>query len=186
MFVRSLAVFVLLILFAASMPSGARAAQDDARLDALFARLKSSGDPSEGARLTNRIWTIWIEYDDAIVDTLMREGQELMAAGRHKLALLRFDEIVGRVPAYAEGWNKRATVYFLLGEYEASVRDIQKTLALEPRHFGALSGLGLIYRGVGQDAAAVKAFEKALEFNPHLPSVRQNLRSLNEKLGRKT
>ncbi len=186
MIVRSLALFVFVILFVAAQPPGARAAQDDARLDALFARLKTSGDPGEGARLTNRIWTIWVEYDDAVIDTLMREGQELMASGRHKLALARFDQIVGLAPEYAEGWNKRATVFYLMDEYEASVRDIQKTLALEPRHFGALSGLGLIYLGVGQDAAARKAFEKALEFNPHLPSVRRNLKSLGEKLGKNT
>ncbi len=189
MILRSLALFVFAVLFAAipvAAPSGAWAAQDDARLDALFTRLKASGDPGEGARLTNRIWGIWVEYGDVIVDTLMREGQGLMASGRHTLALSRFDEIVGRAPDYAEGWNKRATVYFLMGEYEASVRDIQKTLALEPRHFGALSGLGLIYLGIGQDAAAAKALEKALELNPHLPSVRQNLKFLGEKLGKKT
>ena len=186
MIVRSFVAFALLCLFAAAIPPGARAAQDDVRLDSLFARLKSAGGPGEGARLTNLIWNIWVEYDDPVVDTLMREGQELMASGRHKLALARFDEIVGRAPQYAEGWNKRATVYYLLGRYEASVRDIQKTLALEPRHFGALSGLGLIYLGVGQDEAAAKAFEKALEFNPHMPSVRRNLKSLGEKLGKKT
>ncbi len=180
MAVRILILLALVWSLAAPL---ALAGQDDARLDPLFARLKATGDTREGLRLTTHIWDIWLDYDGPVVATLMREGQDLMGQRHYRLALDRFDEIVRLAPDFAEGWNKRATVHYLMGQYEASVRDIHKTLALEPRHFGALSGLGLIYVAIGKGRAAMRAFEKAIEVNPHLPGVRRNLKSLRDEFG---
>jgi tetratricopeptide (TPR) repeat protein len=86
------------------------------------------------------------------------------------------------MPSFAEGWNKRATVYYLMGDFKASVGDIEHTLELEPRHFGALSGLGLIYMNMGKDQAALRAFRKTLEINPHLPAIRERADELAKKL----
>jgi len=167
------------------MAGTAAADQDDSRLEGLFAELKSVSEPAAGERITERIWSIWLESGEDEIDELMAKGQLFMARRENQAALAQFDAIVSRAPEFAEGWNKRATVYFLLGRYEDSVRDIQATLALEPRHFGALSGLGLIYLRMGNEKAALRAFEKALEVNPYLPGVRQNIETLTKKLGGK-
>jgi tetratricopeptide (TPR) repeat protein len=96
-----------------------------------------------------------------------------------------FSEVIKLEPDLAEAWNKRATVYYLMGEYEASVRDIERTLALESRHFGALSGLGFIYLSHGEDRAAIEAFEAALEINPYLPGARTRVEELRRRQRRK-
>ena len=95
-------------------------------------------------------------------------------------ALMIFNELVEEVPDFAEGWNKRATLYYLFGDYAASARDIEKTLELEPRHFGALSGLGLVHMAQNQYAKAKSAFEAALLIHPHSSGVRQNIKLIND------
>ena len=85
-------------------------------------------------------------------------------------------------PDFAEAWNKRATVHYLMGDYVASVHDIQQTLALERRHFGALSGLGMIYEAIGRPSAALRSFEAALAINPHLDATRQRIEELRREL----
>jgi tetratricopeptide (TPR) repeat protein len=112
----------------------------------------------------------------------MRRGMTAMAGGDHEEALRSFDRMVAKAPDFAEAWNKRATVLFLMGRYEDSVLDIQRTLQLEPRHFGALSGLGLIYDAVEEPAAAIRSLEAALEINPHLHGTREHIATLQEKL----
>ena len=97
-------------------------------------------------------------------------------------ALRILDAIVTISPEYAEGWNKRATVYYLLGRHEDSISDVEKTLDLEPRHFGALSGLGLIYNRLDEDAAALDAFERALKVNPHLGQAKQEVKRLRDRI----
>jgi tetratricopeptide (TPR) repeat protein len=89
--------------------------------------------------------------------------------------------MVRRSPNFAEGWNKRATVYFLLGDFDASVGDIERTLQLEPHHFGALSGLGQIYLALDREEAALKAFEAALVIDPHLVGVRAAVEGIKKK-----
>ena len=107
-------------------------------LDPLFARLQSTPDDQEAQAIEQRIWLIWSEAGAPDLAALMEEGVVALAQGRLRAALERFDRMVEQAPGFAEGWNKRATVHFLMGNYQASVGDIQRTLELEPRHFGAL------------------------------------------------
>ena len=145
----------------------AAADQNSPSLDPLFERLKSAADPMEAYSLEQRIWGIWIRADDSSVDSRMADGIRLMQGGHFIGSLAAFEDVVQMAPDHAEGWNKRATVHYLMGDFDASVRDIQKTLELEPRHFGALSGMGLIYSALGNDAAALKVYQRVLEIHPN-------------------
>jgi tetratricopeptide (TPR) repeat protein len=108
----------------------------------------------------------------------MALGIVAASQGDLRRSLDYFDRVVRTAPDFAEGWNKRATVYYMMGDYTASVEDIRRTLALEPRHFGALSGMGLIYDAIGDTEAAVKVWEKALEIHPHMEGIRNRIREL--------
>jgi tetratricopeptide (TPR) repeat protein len=165
---------------AGAAPAGAD--QLDPRLDELFVRLQDAGDTVEAGRLERRIWRIWIATDDPEASRLMAEGTRAMALGRLVQARDRFDLLVALEPDFAEAWNKRATVHYLMGDYVASVQDIQQTLALERRHFGALSGLGMIYEAIDRPSAALRSFEAALAINPHLDSTRQRIEELRREL----
>jgi len=167
-------LLALLLAIAAPAPAG-MADQTSAELDGLFARLKASPDAAAAADIEGRIWEIWTHRGVAEVDREMAHGILAMRQGDLGTALAFFDEVVRGDPDFAEGWNKRATVYYLMGDFDASVADIKQTLALEPRHFGALSGMGLIYDAIGDAAAAVKVWEKALEINPHMPTIRHRI-----------
>jgi tetratricopeptide (TPR) repeat protein len=176
------AVAGLALVLAAAGAAPAGADQLDPRLDGLFARLQDASDISEAGRLERRIWQIWIASDDPEASRLMAEGTRAMALGRLGQARDAFDLLIALEPEFAEAWNKRATVYYLMGNYVASVQDIQQTLALEPRHFGALSGLGMIYEAIGEPSAALRSFEAAVEINPHLDSTRQRIEELRRDL----
>ena len=141
------------------------------------ARVRRPG-PIEAAAIEALIWNIWSHGGVAEVDQEMTLGISAMNEGDLESSLAHFDKIVRRDPNFAEGWNKRATVYYMMGDFGASVADIQKTLTLEPRHFGALSGLGLIYDALDKPAAAVKVWQKALEINPHMQSIRHRIEEI--------
>jgi tetratricopeptide (TPR) repeat protein len=145
--------------------------------------------PSDAAAklIEQQIWEIWRESDDAVISALMRAGIVAMAQEDYPVALERFDRLVKQAPDFAEGWNKRATVRYLMGNFPASVSHIEHTLELEPRHFGALSGLGLIYYAIEEPAAALRSFEAALVIDPHLDETRQRVKELRQELaGRRT
>ena len=171
----------LILVFAlgfALIATAGQADQRDPTLDRLFDQLLEAADAEEADPIESRIWGLWIRHEKDDINGLMRKGVLTMSWGRHEAALKYFDKIVELAPDFAEGWNKRATLHYLMRNYDASVRDVQKTLELEPRHFGALSGLGLINMALGYDDAALAAFRKALEVNPHMPGVRANIESL--------
>lgn len=159
----------------------ARADQTDPRLDDLFSRLSSAG-VGEVLTIERSIWHIWAESDDEAISTLMGQGMTAMARGDLSGALGKFDQIVTIAPDYAEGWNKRATVFFLIGNYPESLYDIKRTLALEPRHFGALSGRGLVYVELGEEELALQSFEAALAINPRLTGAEKNAEILRKRL----
>jgi tetratricopeptide (TPR) repeat protein len=156
--------------------------QTDRRLDGLFERLQQASNRAEAGAAQQQIWQIWIASDDRSASRLMQGGIQAMATGQHALALEYFDRLVERAPDFAEAWNKRATVYYLMNDYEASVLDIERTLELEPRHFGALSGLGMIYDAIGEPAAALRSYEAAVAINPHLDGTRQRIDALRRQL----
>jgi tetratricopeptide (TPR) repeat protein len=146
----------------APLPSTAQADQTDERLDGLFEVLKTTGDREAVRAAEAEIWRIWIESERGEIDALMIEGIAAMTNQRIEDAITIFGQITESAPEFAEGWNKRATAYYLNEDYAASVRDIQRTLALEPRHFGAISGMGLIFLSRGDETGALAAFEAVL------------------------
>jgi len=162
--------------------AGVRAAQDDPRLDGLFAELRNAGSAVEARRIEIMIWQIWTEASDGETRGLMRQGMAALSSDDEEEALGLFNRVVARSARFAEGWNKRATVEYMMGDFAASVADIERTLALEPRHFGALSGLGEIYLSLGRKQAALKAFEAALAIDPFLDAVKETAEKLKKEL----
>jgi tetratricopeptide (TPR) repeat protein len=174
---------LLFVLAGFSLPAVdiARADQKDPRLNDLFAQLKSAGT-LQGRAIEQEIWTIWMTSDNDEVNRLMIEGVQAMQTDDYKTALADFTRMIQIAPEFAEGWNKRATVLYLVQDYEGSRADVDKTLALEPRHFGALSGLGLIDVELDRDEEAITAWEKALDLNPNMPAIRTKLDEARERL----
>ena len=146
-----------------------RADQTDPRLPDLFERLKTASDAKTAQATASNIWRIWSEKpDDRRLAELLRQGTGQMNAGRLREAEMVFTSVIAAAPEFAEAWNKRATVYFLMGAYDLSKQDIAQTIAREPQHFGALSGLGLVEAHIGNYDAALKAYEKAVKIHPFL------------------
>lgn len=180
--IRSLALAVAITVLALPVLGPLRADQADQRLEGLFAELLEPLDISSAQTIEQEIWRIWIEHEDRAVTLLMRKGVDAMNRGDRVGALKDFDQIVAIAPDFAEGWNKRATVNYLLGRHDDSLSDIEKTLDLEPRHFGALSGRGLVYAALDEYELALESFEEALVVNPHMPGARINAEALRKDL----
>ena len=171
---------VLLLLCGLSVP--AVADQDDPRLDRLFEQLYHAPDPLAAHAVEQAIWEIWLTSDNDVINALMTEGVAAMQRRDYPTALRSFDSMVELAPDFAEGWNKRATLYYLMGAYQNSLDDIIRTLELEPRHFGALSGRGMILHDLGRNEEALTAFEAALDLNPQMPGARLNVEALRKLL----
>ena len=165
-----------------SLATSAWGDQQDQRLNLAFAQLAKASSPQGVRVLESRIWKIWLEHPQPRINEMMRWGVEALNTQDYPTALKLFDSLVEAAPEFAEGWNKRATVRFLVGNYEGSIEDIRKTLALEPRHFGALSGLGMIHTHQERWFAAMAAFEQALRIHPHLIGVRHTINKLQQQL----
>ena len=153
----------------------ASASQDDPRLDPLFLALKEA--PSElAARSTEaQIWAVWSEIGDVATAQNFNAGTAAMARRAYLEAKDAFTAATRRSPNFAEAWNKLATVDYLIGDLEGAVTGIRQTLALEPRHFGALSGLGLVYIQIGSADAAIRSFEAALAIYPKMAGARAHI-----------
>ena len=172
---RLIAAIIVLTGLVLSAPDQASARQDDPKLGELFDLLQDAEHPQEIATITHLIWTVWSKSGSDTTDYLFKAGIQALSRGELADALKRFSAVTDLDPQFAEAWNKRATVLFLMGEYRASVVDVQKTVSLEPRHFGAWSGLGMIYMRLEYHEMALKAFRRALAANPHLPGARQQI-----------
>jgi tetratricopeptide (TPR) repeat protein len=157
--------------------------QRDSRLPPLFDRLLAAADPREAALVEQSIWAIWTGAGDEKLDGLMERGLRAMNARDARAALAAFDELVEAAPEFAEAWNKRATLHWLLGNHARSVEDIAATLALEPRHFGALSGLAMIHEAQGRAFEAMEALEQVRSIHPHLPHLDERIQRLMENFG---
>ncbi len=174
-------VVALVLLIAAALP--ARADQNDPRLPGLFDRLRATASAEEAADLRDQIWQIWFAAGDPEVDNLMELGDRAAAAGQLGMAVAIYDAVIERRPEFAEGWNRRATVLYMGGAFDRSAADVAQVLLLEPRHFGALSGLGLINTARERFDEAIAAYERALAVDPHLPGARINLDTLRRRQG---
>ena len=163
-----IAMFFCVALLAAPF-SYLQADQTDIRLPALFEKLHATSDKVTADAIADQIWAIWSEHgDDERLSQNLLLGTAQMNAGSLRAAEETFTTIIDTDPAFAEAWNKRATVYFLMGAFAQSKRDIAQTIIREPRHFGALSGLGLVETHLGNYAAALKAYEQAAALHPYL------------------
>lgn len=167
----------------AQAPDDGQARARAARLDTLFAILANATDQTRGDEIVADIWKTWLESGIPQIDAQMQQAVAIMAQGLPALALPILDDIVSRASGWAEGWNKRATVLYLIGEHERSVADIQRVLALEPRHFGALAGLGLIHIAREEYRDALAAFRRALRANPFLKERFALIPELEKKVG---
>ena len=144
----------------------ALADQNDPRLNNLFKKLNETEDQDEIRDLISDIWNIWYEVDDPKVIEYFEKGIQAMNLRNYPLAIRFFNNLIEEDPNFAEGWNKRATVHFMMGNFDQSMQDIIKTLELEPRHFGALDGMGLIFIHQGQFQQAIDVYDKMLEIFP--------------------
>lgn len=139
----------------------------------LFERLHEAPDEDSAELVAGAIEKIWAQSGSDTVDLLMHRATELVEKEQLDLALDILDSVVEMAPDYAEGWNQRATVFFLKHEYDRSLDNLRYVLALEPRHFKAINGLGLIMQEFGDKEAALRAFRKVLELYPQLPDTQR-------------
>lgn len=172
----------MLIVFAVAGSRPVFADQTDPRLDNLFLILQSSDVQIEVRAAENLIWSTWIKHGDGDFNRLMQVGIKAMADRRFDNAAEVFTALIDRAPDYAEAWNKRATVYFIQGNLALASADVERTLALEPRHFGALSGLGQIEMLRGNGDGALKAFEAAVKVHPGLAGMHALIRDLKQRV----
>lgn len=128
------------------------------------------------------MWAIWLQSGNEAVDALMAEGIRLTDRQRYLEAIEVFSRMIDTVPNYPEAYNKRATVYYLMQEFEQSIADIHKTLDLNPVHFGALSGMGLCYLGLNEPRQALEWFERAVAINPNLDTIQQYIQQIRTYL----
>ena len=169
-------VFSLVLL--TTQPTSAR--QDDPRLDQLFGQLHVTENTEKAAIIQSAIWNIWTESGSDSVDLLLKQGIAAMHTSNHQAALQIFSTIIKIDPGFAEAWNKRATLHYLMGDFARSILDIEKTLDLEPRHFGALTGLGSIYEAMDEKPLALDAYRRALAVNPRLNGAARSIKTLEK------
>jgi tetratricopeptide (TPR) repeat protein len=151
-------------------------------LDFLFGALKAAPDEASAKHVEARIWAIWLQTPSDTTALLMTRAKAAIDAQNIDVAIKLLDAVVKLNPNYIEGWNRRATLYYLKNDYARSIQDIEQVLAREPRHFGALAGLGMIMQDLGDEKRALDAFRKALAVNPHLEKVPELVKTLTEKV----
>ena len=131
------------------------------------------------------LWLLWSRSGDEAIDRLMARGTEEMQSGQHAQAIETFSSVIKEKPDFAEGWNRRATVYYLAGEYARSIADCAEVFKRNPRHFGALSGMGEIYVAMDEPEKALAWYRRALDANPNMLGVEMKIKALEEILSGK-
>jgi tetratricopeptide (TPR) repeat protein len=164
-------------------PAPGEAAVRARQLDQLFASLKTTKVEEEADAIVAEIWKLWLQSGRPGLDASLQQAVDFAGSSLAVLAMPILDDIVARAPDWAEGWNKRATVLYMLGEHDRSLADIEHVLALEPRHFGALSGIGLIRIAKGQPREALAAYRRALSVNPFLKERLELIPALERQVG---
>ncbi len=208
---RVIASLLMLLCAAAALAqTGGYASRDDAlkglhapdpvhRAEAI-AWIANHGLPADGDALRQRLtdengfvrgyaeqglWQLWGRSGDAAIDALMAKGMEEMQAQKFKVSIATFSEVIRRKPAFAEGWNRRATVLFLAGELKRSLADCDEVMKRNPIHFGALAGYGQIYYQLGQYEKAIEYWKRALRVNPNMDGVETGIRNAEQILAEK-
>jgi tetratricopeptide (TPR) repeat protein len=176
-FVTPLAIGILLLC-----PIVGFSDQTDARLDELFITLQNSDDAVLLRETEATIWEIWFDSGREDIDTMMEEARSTVIAGELATAEAIYTQVVEKAPEFSEGWNRRATVRYYRKNYEGSLQDIHRTLILEPRHFGAIWGLGMILGWQRNFPAAISAFERLLEIKPNAHDARPRIELLKQEL----
>ena len=151
-------------------------------LSSLLGRLKQTKDAGNARVLEGAIWKVWLKSGSPTIDLLMQQVIRSMARSDYERTLKLLDYMVQLAPEFPEAWNKRATVFYLIGKYQASLDDIERVLELEPRHFGALSGMGLVLQRLGDKKGALNAFRQALSVHPYLPTAKQAVKTLKKEV----
>jgi tetratricopeptide (TPR) repeat protein len=177
---------LLMALVAFSVADGALLAQEvvapgedsAGQLDALFADLQKPD--SDWEKTESRILEIWSHSGSPAMDLLLQRGVEAMDSGDYPKAIEHLSALIDHAPGFAEAWNARATAYFLIGEYGLSIADVQKTLALNPRHFGAFSGLGIMLEEMGDTKNALAAFKASQALQPHHQDINDAVKRLEK------
>lgn len=156
-------------------------------IDRLFAELKRESDADEAERISRRIWARWRDSGSATANLLMQWADKAVADKNNSLALDLLDQVVVLMPDFAEGWNRRATLHYAMGNHAKSMADINRVLSLEPRHFGAMAGMAAILDAAGNDALALRAWEQMLRVYPANHQAQDKVGELADKLaGSKT
>jgi len=177
---RTAILFAALAMWALFI-TPSEADQNDPRLDRLFTELKLAADQASADDIASEIWALWRETDNPVAAQSLADGIEAIRTRQYRSAYRHFSKVIEQAPAFAEGWNARATVLYLMGAYRESIDDIRETLQREPRHFGALSGLGLIFLQQKQFGPAAAAFRDALLINPNLPRIHAAIDELESR-----
>jgi tetratricopeptide (TPR) repeat protein len=170
-------VAALLLLF---LTCAVALAQDAVKLDGLFERLKTA-EEAEAGRIEREIWIEWSKSGSPAEDLLLQRGKDALDMGDYPAAIEHFTAIIDHDPEFAEAWNARATAYYMAGEFGPSVADIARVLTLNPRHFGALSGLAMILEESGKPERALEVYRAALAIHPHLQGATEAVERLSKE-----
>jgi tetratricopeptide (TPR) repeat protein len=163
-------------------PPRAQRADRTQALDRLFDALKVAPDEESAKYIENRIWAIWLTSTSDTANLLMGRVKAAVEAKDFDLAIKLLNAIIDIKPDYVEAWNRRATIFYTQKDLGRALADIQAVLAREPRHFGALSGLGIILQDIGDDKHALEIYRRALAIHPHIERVPDLIKKLTEKL----
>jgi tetratricopeptide (TPR) repeat protein len=161
---------------------GKPAETKQARLDELFSKLKRERNEKAAERIAGQIWQEWFASGSDSIDLMMQWAQNAIEQQKFDVALDFLDEVITLSPDYAEGWNRRATLHFMMSNYAKSMSDIDHTLSLEPRHFGALSGMAQILKSTGNKEAALRAWQRVLDIYPMMRNAQSEVATLSEEL----
>jgi tetratricopeptide (TPR) repeat protein len=151
-------------------------------LDRLFEALKVAPDDESAKYVENRIWAIWLSSQSDTANLLMTRVKAATEGKDYDLAIKLLNAVIDIRPDFIEAWNRRATIYYMQKEFGRSMEDIHEVLAREPRHFGALSGLGIILQELGDDKGALEVFRRTLAIHPHIERIPDLVKRLSGKV----
>ncbi|MBU4528249.1 MAG: hypothetical protein KUA43_03890 [Hoeflea sp.] len=163
-------------------PASSASAKPAATLDTLFSDLKRERNDQQAKRISERIWAEWRDSGSATVNLLMQWADKAVTDSKNGLALDLLDQVIVLKPDYVEGWNRRATLHFMMGNHGKSMVDINRVLTLEPRHFGAIAGMAAILSASGNDELELRAWEQMLEIYPANRQAQEKVGELADKL----